>query len=172
MPETLLTATNRKAACRTDAITDVEKILQILLIVILSATKFLTAPITSLNIGFGYLETLLITTTGGIFGVIAFYYLSAGIVFLFEKLWQKFGPKPKGKPKKRKVFTMKNKLIVRVKREYGLIGLAAVTPIFLSIPLGTFLAARYFHDPKKVISYLSASVLVWSIIVSSVVIIF
>jgi ABC-type antimicrobial peptide transport system permease subunit len=149
----------------------VEKILQILLVVILSATKFLTAPITSLNIGFGYLETLLITTVGGIFGVIFFYYLSTAIVFLFSKVIALF-VKQDAKPKPKRKFTWKNKLIVRVKRDYGLIGLAAITPTFLSIPVGTFLASRYFHDQKKVLVYLCASVVVWSVIVSSVVIIF
>lgn len=148
-----------------------EKILQILLIVILSGTKFLSAPITSLNIGFGYLETLLITTLGGIVGVISFYYLSTAVMLLIARMRHKDGTVKKVKKKKR-VFTWKNKLIVKVKREYGLIGLAALTPTILSIPVGTFLAARYFSDPKKVITYLSASVLVWSIIVSSVVIIF
>ncbi|MBL4585585.1 MAG: hypothetical protein JKX84_00800 [Flavobacteriales bacterium] len=67
---------------------------------------------------------------------------------------------------------MENKLIVKIKRDYGLIGLAAVTPILLSIPLGTFLAARYFDNKRKVLTYLCASVVVWSVIVSSVVIIF
>ena len=141
------------------------------MVVILSATKFLTAPITSLNIGFGYLETLIITTFGGILGIIFFYYVSAAIVYFFGWIGQKLRSNKK-EPKKKRVFTWKNKLIVKVKRDYGLIGLALATPIFLSIPLGTFLAARYFHDPKKVIMYLSASVLVWSVIVSSVVIIF
>jgi hypothetical protein len=150
----------------------VEKILQILLIVILSGTKFLSAPITSLNIGFGYLETLLITTLGGVFGVIGFYYLSTGVMMLVARMRHKDVHTKKTKKKKKRVFTWKNKLIVKVKREYGLIGLAALTPTILSIPVGTFLAARYFSDPKKVITYLSASVLVWSIIVSSVVIIF
>lgn len=148
-----------------------EKLLQILLVVILSGTKFLTAPITSLNIGFGYLETLLITTIGGVIGVVFFYYLSAAIMVIIQKLTGKLGKK-KQKPSKKRVFTWKNKLIVKIKREYGLIGLAAITPIFLSIPLGTFLAARFFHDQKKVLTYLSASVIVWSVIVSSVVIIF
>lgn len=148
-----------------------EKLLQILLVVILSGTKFLTAPITSLNIGFGYLETLLITTIGGVIGVVFFFYLSAAIMVILQKLTGRFQNK-KSKPQKKRVFTWKNKLIVKIKREYGLIGLAAITPIFLSIPLGTFLAARFFHDQKKVLTYLSASVIVWSVIVSSVVIIF
>jgi len=148
----------------------VEKILQILLVIILSGTKFLSAPITSLNIGFGYLETLVITTIGGLLGVFFFFYLSAAIGFLMNKISALVGGDKK--KKKTRKFTWKNKLIVRVKRDYGLIGLAAATPIFLSIPLGTFLAARYFDNSKKVISYLCASVIVWSVIVSSVVIIF
>lgn len=147
-----------------------EKILQILLVVILSATKFLSAPITSLNIGFGYLETLLITTLGGLLGVVFFFYLSSVIMLLMSKLSSSSNQKKPKKPKKK--FTWKNKLIIHIKREYGLIGLAAITPILLSIPLGTFLAARFFSDQKKVIGYLSASVIVWSVIVSSVVIIF
>lgn len=147
-----------------------EKILQILLVVILSATKFLTAPITSLNIGFGYLETLLITTLGGLLGVFFFFYVSSAIMLLVSKLTSQFSNGKQAKSKK--IFTWKNKVIVHVKREYGLIGLAAITPIFLSIPLGTFLAARFFSDQKKVIGYLAASVIVWSVIVSSIVIIF
>lgn len=138
---------------------------------ILSATKFLTAPITSLNIGFGYVETLLITAIGGVAGVFFFYYLSSAIMLLFSKLSGRFKKKYET-PKKKRVFTWKNKLIVRIKRDYGLIGLAAITPTFLSIPVGTFLAARYFPDGRKVITYLSLSVIVWSVIVSSVVIIF
>lgn len=147
-----------------------EKILQILLVIILSATKFLSAPITSLNIGFGYLETLLITTLGGLIGVVFFFYLSSAIMLLLGKIGAKWGQKKPVRPKKK--FTWKNKMIIHIKREYGLIGLAALTPTLLSIPLGTFLAARYFPDQKKVLTYLCASVIVWSVIVSSVVIIF
>ncbi|MBL4585586.1 MAG: hypothetical protein JKX84_00805 [Flavobacteriales bacterium] len=85
-----------------------EKILQVILIIILSGTKFPTAPITSLNIGFGYLETLLITTIGGLLGVFFFYYLSAAIVFFFERINKKFGrKKTASKPRK---FTWKTNL--------------------------------------------------------------
>ncbi len=142
-----------------------------MLVVLLSATKFVTAPITSLNIGFGYLDTLIITTIGGLMGVIFFFYVSEAIMNLLNRFQKKSSHK--GRPTKRKKsFTWKNKLIVKIKRDYGLIGLAAVTPTLLSIPLGTFLAARFFSDKRKVLLYLSASVVVWSVIVSSVVIIF
>ncbi|MFC2176006.1 hypothetical protein ACFLR1_03450 [Bacteroidota bacterium] len=139
--------------------------------ILLSGTKFLTAPIVSLNMGFSYVQTLLLTSIGGTLGILFFYYLSSFIVYIYSKIAHKAASKKKVSKKKR-VFTWKNKLIVHIKREYGLIGLAALTPILLSIPLGTFLAARYFENPKKVITYLASSVVVWSIIVASVVIIF
>ncbi len=146
-----------------------EELLQVIFIIILSATKFLTAPITSLNIGFNYLQTLLITTAGGIMGVFAFYYLSNGIAFLFYKISSRFN---RGKPKRKKVFTWKNKMIVKTVRKYGLLGVAIITPVLLSIPLGTFIAARYYHDQSQVLRYLCSSVIFWSVILSSLVIAF
>ncbi len=147
-----------------------EKILQVILVLILSSTKFLTAPITALNIGFGYVQTLVITSIGGIIGVFFFYFLSNGIMLLMATVGRKLRG---GKNRKAKrSFTWKNRLIVRVKRDYGLMGLAAITPTMLSIPVGTFLAARFFEDRRKVLTYLIASVLVWSVLISSVVIMF
>ncbi|MCF8258054.1 MAG: hypothetical protein K9J06_10885 [Flavobacteriales bacterium] len=147
-----------------------EKVLQILLVLMLSGTKFLTAPITALNIGFGYLQTLGLTMFGGIVGVLFFYFLSNGIMFMFAKMSSHFHAD--GIPPKKRSFTWKNRMIVRVKRDYGLIGLAAITPALLSIPLGTFLATKFFHDRRKVLTYLIASVMVWSVLISSVVIMF
>lgn len=147
-----------------------EKALQILLVLILSSTKFLTAPITALNIGFGYIQTLLLTTLGGILGVLFFYFLSNAFMLLFAWMGKRLGKKER--PRKKRSFTWKNRMIVRVKRDYGLIGLAAITPTMLSIPLGTFLAARFFPDHRKVLIYLMVSVTVWSVLISSVVILF
>ena len=147
-----------------------EKVLQVIFIVILSATKFFAAPITSLNIGFNYLQTLLLTIAGGVLGVVVFYYLSNAIAFLFFRLL-KLIMKDR-MPKKPKVFTWKNRMIVNTVRKYGLLGVAVITPVLLSIPLGTFIASRYFEDQKKVLKYMSASVIFWSVIISSLVIVF
>lgn len=147
-----------------------EKALQVLLVLLLSSTKFLTAPITALNIGFGYVQTLLLTTFGGIVGVLFFYFLSSAIMLLLARFNTRF--RPNRKQTKKRSFTWKNRFIVRVKRDYGIIGLAAITPTMLSIPVGTFLAARFFNDPKEVLPYLMLSVVFWSVLISSVVIMF
>lgn len=137
-----------------------------ILVLILSGTKFLTAPVTALNIGFSFLQTLLITTVGGMLGVAFFVFLSEGLIKLTERVKAKLrGNKPAPKAK---VFSRKNRLIVRIVREYGLLGLAVVTPTILSIPVGTFLATRYFHhDRRRIFKYLFASVIFWSVVISS-----
>lgn len=147
-----------------------EKVLQVIFIVILSATKFFAAPITSLNIGFNYLQTLMLTIVGGILGVIVFYFLSNAIAFLVIQITKAIlGSKMPSKPK---IFTWKNRMIVNTVRKYGLLGVAIITPVLLSIPLGTFIAARYFEDRNQVFKYMCASVVFWSVIISSLVIVF
>lgn len=149
---------------------------------IISAVKFLVAPLVSFSFGYNYLQTIIITTIGGIAGVFFFFYLSAFLLKIFRRYWSKiknFFSKPKlhsktitvEKPKRiiktKKYFSRKNKFIVMTKRKYGLWGIAALTPILLSIPLGTFLANKYYRNKKSVLVSLTISVLSWSIIISS-----
>ena len=54
--------------------------------------------------------------------------------------------------------------MVRIKQRYGLIGIAFTTPLLLSIPVGVFLAARYYRSSKTKYLYLIGSNLVWSVI--------
>lgn len=148
---------------------------------ILSGVKFLLAPPLSFKLGFTFSQTVLVTTIGGILGVIFFFYLSEIIIRLFKRIWpyikaffnnNEIKPKPvriklsSEKPKKN--FSRKNKFIVNTRRKYGLWGIAALTPILLSIPLGTFLANKYYSNKKSVLLSLTVSVICWSLIMSSI----
>lgn len=149
---------------------------------VVSAVKFFIAPFLSFQLGYNYLQTIIITTIGGIAGVFFFYYLSAILLKIFRRNWpeiknffSKSHLQPKtidaGKAKKpvksRKHFSRKNKFIVMTRRKYGLWGIAALTPTLLSIPLGTFLANKYYRNKKSVLFSLTISVICWSIIMSS-----
>ena len=149
------------------------KLIQVLL---LSGVKFLFAPPLSFELGFNFLQTVLTTTVGGIIGVLFFFYLSEWVIRLYKKIWPRiktFFAKPvlEAKPviktrKNKKNFSKKNKFIVLTRRKYGLFGIAALTPVLLSIPLGTFLANKYYRNKKNVLFSLTISVVCWSIIVS------
>jgi hypothetical protein len=66
-----------------------------------------------------------------------------------------------------RIFTRSNRTIVRVKHRYGLIGLAAIAPPTLSIPITAIIAAKYFRHDRRTLPTLLASVLIWSVVLSA-----
>ena len=107
-----------------------------------------------------YLLALVSSCTGAVFGSVLFTYLFAGILKWWDKV--KEGMFSSKHPKK--IFTKFNRRVIRIKHRFGLTGIAILTPIFLSIPIGAFLAERFYKDKKKVIIYLSISAISWCFI--------
>jgi hypothetical protein len=128
---------------------------QIILIFLTSAVKFGLGGVPAAVIAeLPFFEAMTVTISGGIAGTFFFTYLSEGVLRLINRM--------RGSKKPRKKFTRMNRLIVRVKRGFGLIGLAVITPAILSIPLGCFLAVRYYPNKQQIILYMSVSVVVWA----------
>ncbi|HEX8514810.1 MAG TPA: hypothetical protein VF868_01335 [Bacteroidia bacterium] len=139
---------------------------EIISVFLLSTVKFVFGAVPmALGLGFSFLEAVFVTTLGGITGSTIFVLLSGKIVEYLRK--RRIERIAAGKIVKRRVFTRKNKIIVRVKIRFGLLGIAFLTPFLLSIPLGCFLAVRYFDGKQKIMMYMYASVLFWSVSVSS-----
>lgn len=149
-------------------------------ILIISALKFFLAPPLSFKLGFNFFQTVLTTTIGGVLGVLFFFFLSELLFRLIKRIWpsiKSYFVKQKPislknsiipvKTSTKKIFSIKNKFIVKTRLKYGLWGIAFLTPILLSIPLGTFLANRYYKNKKSVLFSLAVSVICWSIIMSS-----
>lgn len=62
---------------------------------------------------------------------------------------------------KKKIFTKTTRRMIRIKHRFGLAGIAAITPL-ISQPIGAFFAEKFFKDKKKIIFYLSISVIIWA----------
>lgn len=133
---------------------------KIMSVVLLSSVKFAIGGIPlAIFYKFSFLKVVVTTTTGGLLGVFAFTFLSEWLIMAGKKIIPR-------KPDK-KIFTWKNKLIVWVKMKMGLAGLAILTPTILSLPLGLFLAVRYYKNRKKIIIYMCASVVACSLLLST-----
>ncbi len=146
-----------------------EVLTEVLTVVLTSSTKFFLAPFLAKNIyGFSFMETVGMTIAGGWIGVLFFYLFSGWVVRkTTERRWKKaVKDRARGKYKPRKKFTRMNKLIIRVKWGFGLIGLAAITPPLVSIPLGSVLAAKYFRKNPFTLAALMFSVVVWSFLLT------
>ncbi|HAS36552.1 MAG TPA: hypothetical protein DCS15_08695 [Flavobacteriales bacterium] len=135
------------------------EILKVMGWMLFSIGKFLFAPSALVASGYGFWETLAIATAGGVVGIWVFYFLGSSIFEYFNRLQAR-----KKKPKK--VFTKKNKLIVRLVKNYGLTGLCLALGV-ISIPLSALLAARYFRHRKDTLVYLSISVLAWALLLTA-----
>lgn len=99
---------------------------------------------------------MLVTCSGGIAGNIIFTNLSAALIKAIHNFRAK-----RGMIHKKKVFTRSNRRIINIKRKFGLAGIAFITPVFLSTPIGAFLAERFYKDKKRIIIYLSVATILW-----------
>ncbi len=66
--------------------------------------------------------------------------------------------------RKKKKFNRRNRTIVKVKARYGLVGISLLTPIAFGLPLGVFLAVRYYGNKLRTGVVLSLGVVLWSFI--------
>lgn len=129
--------------------------------VFLSSTLFFSKigmPTAVTLFKFHYFKVIITSCAGAIFSTVVFTYLSDVILKWWDKLKDRFFTK-KG-PKKK--FTKTNRLVIKIKRRFGLAGIAALAPFIISIPLGAFLGERFYKDKRKVIIYISVSTILWS----------
>lgn len=145
--------------------------MDIVLTILLSSVKFgMTFPLAVMEFRFSFFETILWINIGGLVGIYFFAFLSKRVNRWIEKRVQRWkaGRRATSKAKeKKKIFTRRNRRIIRIKQRYGLIGIAATTPLLLSIPVGVFLVIRYYPHRKMRYLWLVASNLVWSFIYTS-----
>jgi hypothetical protein len=115
---------------------------------------------------FNFIKVFLVSCAGGITGNIIFTYLSASFL-----KWRHDYKVRKDKFHKKIIFSKSTRRIIRIKQRFGLTGLAFITPL-ISQPIGAFFAEKFFKDKKKVILYLSVSVIFWSITLYFILLIF
>ncbi|MCE9537805.1 MAG: hypothetical protein K8R85_01115 [Bacteroidetes bacterium] len=144
-----------------------ESLLEIISVFLMSTVKFVFGGVPlALGLGFSFFEAVTVTSLGGFVGVTAFVYTSDKLIAYLKKrktLKQLENPNQIRK----KSFTRTNKIIIIVKQRFGLLGISLLTPLLLSIPIGCFLAVRYFNDKQRILFYMFGSILFWSVSISS-----
>jgi hypothetical protein len=154
-------------------------ILKYLHIILLASVKYMLTLPYAMLIGLNYKQALFAVLIGGIGGVFFFYYLSKRIIVWGNVLWPflcKMSPPvlqakyqhlcEQRSKKITKKFTRKNRFLARFKKSYGLWGIVITTPLFLTIPLGTFLANKYYSRNRFIVLYMILSIVGWTGIIS------
>lgn len=99
------------------------------------------------------IEGSLANIMGGIVGIVLFTHLGAYIQKFFVKKYPQYFNRK---------FTRTNRMLITIKHKFGLGGVAVLTPIFLSIPVGVLFALTFTHDKRKVVITMIISLLFWA----------
>jgi len=113
-----------------------------------SGLKFIFGPFTGWGLGLSIAETALCTATGMTLTVLI-------ISLVGEKVHNYFIPA------NRKLFTPRNRLIIRIWRKYGIWGVAFLTPIFFTPIGGTLIAVSLGERYSRILPFMVASALGW-----------
>jgi hypothetical protein len=131
-------------------------ILLFLSVFFLSSVKFLVGSglaVASLPAWEGFL----ISFAGGAFGIFTFVY---GGSFIKGWMKKKFPPK-----KEVKRFSKKNRFLVNLRNKGGLVAIALLSPLIISIPVGCFLSIGIESNRLKVLIFQLVALLIWSIVI-------
>jgi hypothetical protein len=118
----------------------------------LSMIKFLFTPFGGIAARFSFVETYTVCVAGAIFSAVIFYFSSE---FFMKRAHLKRKAALQaavlsGIPvKQKKKFTRMNKLVVRIKRRFGIIGVSMYAPFFLSVPIGSIIAAKFYGKDRR-----------------------
>jgi hypothetical protein len=163
-----------------------EMLFKLFQLFLLASLKYILTVPYVLLIELEYKYVLPTIVIGGIGGFLFFYFLSKKVMGLFRKLIplihrfmservkSKYGKifvswfRPRHKP----IFSVRNRMIIRVKKSYGLWGIVIATPVLLSIPVGAFIASHYYSKDRRVVGYMLLSITGWGIIFSSLMLLF
>jgi hypothetical protein len=110
------------------------------------------SPVAGWAAGFSFLETFLVCISGGVFSASIFYFGSSYFMNLAVKRRARRAVRlaKKGKKiKEPKKFTRTNRRIIKVKRSVGIYGVTWMFPLFLSVPLGVIITAKFYKHQKQ-----------------------
>jgi len=146
---------------------------------LIASVKYFWATPYSFGMKLNEWETIFFLEAGGILGFLFFYYLFGFLFKELKLLWPfvyRFTPvlfkvrfemwvkRQKSNRINARKFTKRNKMIIQMRKRYGMWGLVILSPIILSIPLGALLGNKYFKHNHQFMPYMILSIVVWGIV--------
>lgn len=133
------------------------KISEIILIIIGSAFKYSWATVFAAESTWGIVPAFIFNFIGGAFGVYVYTYMGEHL--------RDWNIKRKKENHTYKIFTKRNRLIIFIRKKLGLKGIAFLSPILITLPLGTAILLTMTKQHDKIIKYLFISCFFWTSII-------
>jgi hypothetical protein len=143
---------------------DYTHLLEIVFILVWSATKFMVGIATAIVLGLPFWLAMTLTIGGGMAGVVFFTYFWKGAVYWWHRLAGGTAPaspavtgaRKSGKP------SLKARVLEQTRTYFGLPGIALLTPVFLTVPIGTFAALSISKNRWEIMLYMLGAFVLWA----------
>jgi len=98
------------------------------------------------RLGVPFFENVIACASGALLSAAFFFFLSEQVIAYQERRRNQLDKQGKNNSKKK--FTRVNKWVIRIKSTFGVVGLTFFAPLFLTVPFGAILCAKFFGDNK------------------------
>jgi len=119
-------------------------------VIAISMLKFMGGPLTGLTLNLSWIETAICSVIGMMITVVLVIYSGD----FLQKLFRKDNPKK---------FTRMTRFGVKIRRKFGLIGIAFLTPILFTPPVGAALSIAFRYDKIKIMLQMFTSAVAWAL---------
>jgi hypothetical protein len=117
--------------------------------------KFMFAPLIGKGFKLDFITSWVTTFAGGLVSALVFYFMSEYFMKRnhIKKVEKKLMMERTGQVYKRqKNFSKLNRTIIKVKHSIGQYGLCLFVPLFLSVPIGSIICAKFYGKEKNTFS--------------------
>ena len=118
------------------------------------------ALFTGILMRLGFFQGVLMCVGGGMLGVTFYLYLWDAL----RSAWRNWVGASRPARKPRKEPGLKQRLVDKARANFGLAGIAVLTPLFLTVPVGTLAALALTQNKKRIMVYMFAAFAGWSIL--------
>ncbi|MFK5857362.1 MAG: hypothetical protein QM503_14635 [Bacteroidota bacterium] len=141
----------------------------------MSTVKYFYTPIYAYMIGLDYWGTMFSMIIGGVLGFLIYYHISKILIvstrhltpianvivpYHLRKRYNNYKHKRRLRRKNKKIFTKRNRRLVKLGKNYGMYTIIFFTPIVISLILGAFLLRRYYGNRREAVPLMIVSIIV------------
>jgi len=124
-------------------------------VLLMAGFKYLVAVMMALGMGLNFFWSVITCTFGGMLGVVTY-------TLAEEILRKRIMAFRRRKGKKMFRVNRTSRLIIKIKHHHGLLGIAFLTPVLLTVPIGTIAALALGYHWRELFIYMFFSFLGWS----------
>jgi len=149
--------------------------LKIINVFFLSTVKYFYTPIYAHMIGLDFWGTMVTMIVGGVLGFLVYYHFSKIIIvstkhltpfanvvvpYHLHEYYNRYQYKRRLRRKNKKIFTKRNRRLVKLGKNYGMYTIIILTPILISLILGAFLLRKYYCNRREAVPLMIISIIV------------